>query len=155
MTMQGAINMDIGFNFQRTNDKPLNPRLINFGTLWVKYRKELSLTVNLDNEYKLLSQRTLNQDITFVYGKVKATKILYDDIIGDNIFTPILVLNYCDLAPNECQDRGLQLLDAQTDESSWWKSLNHNTPTDGNIVLDIGYINGIGDASINNNTIAI
>jgi hypothetical protein len=52
-----------------------------------------------------------------------------------------MVVLYCDLPVSQCINRGLPLTNgagqiiAQTNEGEWWKALNHDTATDGAVVV--------------------
>ncbi len=137
--MNASITMDLGYNFARTNNLALNPRRITMRDFNVTYSVQPpEIFVDLIRNYRIFGNRDIDQDVTFAYGRARPSKIFYDDITTGSVITPISVVVYCDLGINNCQDRGLALMDAQTNESSWWKSTSHNsTNGDGNIVLSI------------------
>ena len=139
--MQGAITMDLGFNFDRTNDQLLNPRRINFSDFNITYSTQpATVFVDLITDYQIFGNRNIDQNITFLYARAKPGKTFYDDVTDTSILTPVSVVTYCDLGYTECQNRGIMALDAQTNEAYWWKSVDHKNQAgqDGNIVFALG-----------------
>ena len=138
--MQGAITMDLGFNFDRTNNQPLNPRLINFSDFNITYATQPNINVDMKTDYHIYGEKKIDANITFIYGRAKPGKLLYDDVTTASIITPVSVVFYCDLGYTECQKRGVALMDAQTNEAYWWKSVDHDNQSgkDGNIVFNLG-----------------
>ncbi len=136
-TMKGAITMDLGFNFARTNSQPLNPRKINFGDFNITYiTNPTAIKADLKSDFEIFSNKTLDHNVSFFYGRAKPSKNIYDDVTANNADTPVSIVIYCDLGYTECQNRGIQALVAQTNETNWWKSWDHKTAdSDGNIEL--------------------
>ncbi len=133
--MTGSLDMDLGLNFDRTNDVPLNPRSIQFQDFNLTYASNPRIYVDMDTNYKISGNLNINQNVTFLYGRAKPSKTFYDDVSSANIDTPISVVNYCDLGYTECQNRGIKALIAQTNEFNWWKSTDHNSTALGRIEL--------------------
>ena len=133
--MKGAITMDMGVNYARTNNNPLNPRVINFSELNATLNASPDIHVNLKNDYKVFGTRTVDNNVTFFYGRAKPEQTLYDDVTEANISTPVSVVLYCDLGFAECQNRGVVAVFAQTSEFDWWKSWNHDSALHGNIAI--------------------
>jgi len=139
--MQGAITMDLGFNFDRTNNQLLNPRKINLSDFNITYATQPApVYVDLKTGHQIFGNRNIDQNITFLYARAKPGKIFYDDVTDASIVTPISVVVYCDLGYTECQNRGIMALVAQTNEANWWKSWDHDNQgtQDGNIVFGLG-----------------
>ena len=135
--MQGAITMDLGFNFDRDNNTTLNPRRINFSDFNITYVSTPTINVDMKDDYQIFGNKTIDANITFLYARAKPGKVFYDDVTDTNIFTPVSVVVYCDRGYAECQNRGIMALDAQTNEDNWWKSWDHDNiaSNDGNIEL--------------------
>jgi len=153
--MQGAITMDLGYNFTRDIAVAQNPRLINFKDFNVTYTiQPANVYVDMKNDYKIAKGNdAFDQNITFAYAKVATSKYLYDDINNTSVKTPIYVYVYCDLDRLSCEQRGLNLLNALTNNGNWWKSNTYDnlTKQDGDIVLKVGTIyQGTGIIAISN-----
>jgi hypothetical protein len=158
--MQGAITMDLGFNFPRAINQAMNPRLINFTDFNVTYKAQPSnLYVDMKNNHKIFEENDdLNQNVTFAYAAVATSQYLYDNVQDDSVITPIYVYIYCDLGFTECSNRGLDLIDASTNKGNWWKDNHFDNVAhrDGNIVLTIGGIyEGRGNPTLSDNNIDI
>ena len=152
----GSVNIDIGLNYARAIDKPLNPRKVRFSDLNLSLVSAPKLNVDMVNNYEIADNKNLDNNVTFVYGRVKPSKLLYDDILDDDVTTPISVIIYCDLGYLECLNRIPSMLDAQTNESFWWKSVEHDTVKDGNIVWRLGTpTEGSGTPTISASTATI
>ena len=142
--MQGTLTMDLGLNFDRTYDTPLNPRRINFADFNISLQSNANINVDKIGTHKVFGNLPINQDVTFLYAKAKPGLYFYDDIIDASVVTPISVATFCDLGETECRNRGLQTSGAteiQTNEAFWWRALNH-TDVVGNIAFDIGSSSG-------------
>jgi len=141
--MNGTITMDLGYNFTRTFNMPLNSRLIRMVDFNITYQTNPSnLYVDLKTSHTIRGNLKLDENVTFVYGRAKPNKFFYDDITSNSIVTPVSIVLYCDLGLVECQNRGLasvvngMLADAQTNEADWWFAQQHNTSAgDGNVTL--------------------
>ncbi|MCF6244246.1 MAG: hypothetical protein L3J43_04365 [Sulfurovum sp.] len=132
-SMQGSIKMDLGFNFNRTNNNPLNPRRILFSDFNITYSGSPELSVDMKTDYKIYGNKKITETVDFFYARAKTQQSFYDDIAENSVITPISVVLYCDLGFTECQNRGIMAAFAQTNESNWWKSWNHFSPTDGTV----------------------
>jgi hypothetical protein len=158
--MEGSINMDLGYNYTRTYNTEVNPRSISMNDFNISYRiQPTSLYVEGRNNHEIFGNLDIDQNVTFVYGRAKPGKYFYDDITANSILTPISVTVYCDLGYTQCQNRGIPALLAQTNEFSWWNSVDHDNVTsitgkDGNIVLSIpttgSFTNGTTQTNIVN-----
>lgn len=135
--MQGAITMDLGFNFNRENNTTLNPRRINFSDFNITYASSPDINVDLKTDHQIFGNTNIDANITFLYARAKPGKEFYDDVTEANIDTPVSVVVYCDRGYTECQNRGILALFAQTNEADWWKSWTHDNQNtqDGNIEL--------------------
>jgi hypothetical protein len=151
--MGGAITMDLGYNFKRQNDLPLEPRYITFHDFNVTYKTNpATLYAKGTNNYIIRGNLPLSQNVTFLYGRAKPSKTLYDDITTNSVQTPISVVAYCSLGFTNCQNRGFPLIDAQTNETEWWLVTDHVTAdNDGNITVKLSS----GAATVNPTSINI
>jgi len=131
----GQIELDLGLNFNRRNNRELNPRLLNFADFNVSYVTQPNLNVDLKNNHLIFGDFALDHNISFIYGQAKASKEFYNDITQTNIQTPINILLYCDLGFIECQRRGIDTVNGQMNEGLWWLSTNHQSPQDGLVTL--------------------
>lgn len=153
--MSGAITMDLGYNFNREYNKVLNPRLIKMDDFNITYSTQpAAVYVDLKTDHKIYGNIQLDQNVSFFYGRAKASKDFYDDVTDTSIATPVSVVIYCDLGYTECQDRGILALWAQTNEVDWWLSWDHvSTDGDGNITLLAGSpTEGAGSPSVSSAT---
>jgi len=136
---EGSANINLALNFDRKEDKAVNPFKLTI--------QDLNLS-ETDNEVS--KQTTVEQSTTFLYARAQATKPLYDNVTQTSVKTPIMVQVYCDKWPaSEENCPGIDLLNGYS-EPHWWLSLNHNqTAGDGTIALQPGTTtpNG-GSASI-------
>lgn len=142
--MGGAITMDLGYNFNRRFDTVLNPRQIQMNDFNITYTTNPpGIHVDMQTDYKIFGNRTLDQNVSFFYGRAKPGKFFYEDVIAASVNTPVSIVVYCDLGFTECQERGIQSPFAGTNEPNWWLSIDHSTNTtneDGDIVLERGNI---------------
>jgi len=136
-SQQGTLGLDIGLNYDRTNDTPLNPRFIHFGDINITYAPNIRLSVEQRMNHEISNILGVDSNISFQYARVKPAKLFYDDVTADNVITPISIVVYCDLGYTECQNRGISALNGQTDEFDWWKAWDHDNQIDrdGNIEL--------------------
>ena len=154
--MEGAIKMNLGYNFVRTYNQVLNPRYIEFKDFNITYvTNPADIHADLTNNHQIFGDRILDQNVSFFYGRAKPSKFFYEDITASSVDTPVSIVIYCgdDLSFAECQDRGVQAAFAQTNEVNWWLSLDHNTDdADGNVVLQTGAITeGAGAPTVSSN----
>ncbi|MCW8821400.1 MAG: hypothetical protein OQK45_04160, partial [Sulfurovum sp.] len=140
--MNGSITMDLGYNFKRNYNEPMNPRFIQMNDFNLTYTSNPSgIKADLKSDFEIFGNKTLDQNITFLYGRAKAGKFFYEDIITPSVNTPVSIVTYCDLGFTVCQDRGILAALAGTNEGDWWLSVDHRTTDgDGDIVLTVGSI---------------
>jgi hypothetical protein len=142
--MRGAIRMNLGYNFMRANNLPLDPRFITMNSFDLRYTTPIAnVNVNMDTNHQIESVMRLDQNVSFLYGKVKPSKDLYNDVTTTSILTQQSVSVYCStlLGAQECQNRGIPILTSQTNEAEWWRSATHDsTRGDGRVSLQIGNI---------------
>jgi len=143
--MKGSIKMNLGYNFRRTYDQPLNPRYIEFKDFNITHittpMSPTNIYADLTNDHKIFGDKILDHNVSFLYGRAKPTKFFYEDITVATVTTPVSIVAYCDMNFSACQDRGIQALFAQTNEANWWLSLDHNSiDSDGDVVLLRGSI---------------
>lgn len=140
--MLGAITMDLGYNFKRDYNKTLNPRYIVFKdfniTHAINSNTPTHIYADLTDDHKIFGDKTLDQNVTFVYGRAKPSQDFYDDVTANFVDTPISVVIYCDQDPVTCS-AVYNITNGtfrQTDEYNWYLSLEHITnENDGNITL--------------------
>jgi hypothetical protein len=156
-TNVGSLTLDLGYNFDRSISSPMNPIYVNFKDLNVTDAAQpTTLYVELDKYHKIYGDKdSVDQNITFVYGRAKANKFFYDDIASNSVETPVSIVAYCDLGLIECQNRGLAniasglLSDAQSNENNWWFVQQHSISSgDGNVFL-LGSVNPANPSAIN------
>ncbi|MDQ7047955.1 MAG: putative Ig domain-containing protein [Sulfurovum sp.] len=140
--MRGSIMMDLGYNYPRTYNTPLNPKSVRINDFNISYASQPEkLHVEGKEDHQIFGNRTINQDIVFAYARAKPYKNFYDDITTNSIVNPISIVTYCDLGLNLCQDRGLanlatgMLIDSLSNESGWWYAQQHDVDSDGTVVL--------------------
>ena len=137
--MSGAMTMDLGYNFKREMNKPINPRDITFNDFTLSYQTiPNGVYADMTNNYQIKEVKTLDTNVNFVYGRAKPSQYLYDDILANQVLTPISTVIYCEHGSVDCSAvYGLPTLNALTDEFDWYLSLGHvMTPDgDGNITL--------------------
>jgi hypothetical protein len=138
--MKGSIYMDLGFNFDRTINQPLNPRLIQVSDFNLTLTNQpATLNVDTITNYKVATNIHVDQNITFAYARAKAGKYFYDDVTANSVTTPISVEVYCDLGFNLCAQRGIDVINGQTSDARWWKVVAHDNVgrNDGRIALQV------------------
>jgi len=138
--MEGSLRMDLGYNYARTYNTQVNPISVSMNDFNISYTTQPNqLYVEGTNNHKIFGNVDVDQNVTFVYARAKPGRFFYDDVTTNSIRTPVSVIVYCDLGVKNCQDRGVPLMGAQTNESNWWKSVDHDNVTDkdGNIALSI------------------
>ena len=133
--MNGSITMDLGYNYPRTNNTPMNPISVKMNNFSIGYTTQPNtLYVEGLNNHKILGKKTIDKTVNFFYGRVKPAQEYYQTAEA-SMKTPISTVIYCNLGYQKCQDRGIMAKYAQTNEKNWWKSLDHDNQTnkDGNI----------------------
>ncbi|WP_373033148.1 hypothetical protein [Sulfurovum sp.] len=151
--MKGKITMDLGYNFVRAMNVPLNPRDIHMRDFNLTYTTPpTGIYADLTNNHEIFGNINMDQNVTFMYGRAKPAQTYYETI-NNNIDTPVSVIVYCDLGYTECQNRNIMALVAQTNEANWWKSWDHNNnPTlggmDGTIELVSAPTTALNDTSV-------
>jgi len=136
--MQGSIYMDLGFNFDRTINQPVNPRYIWISDFNLTLTNQPSvLNVNTITNYKVYTNVRVDQNISFAYARSKPGKYFYDDITANSVITPISVEVYCDLGYKTCAQHGIDVNNGQTNDARWWKVIAHDNVgrQDGRIAL--------------------
>ncbi len=137
--MLGAITMDLGYNFKRDYNNTLNPRYIEFHDFNITYIvNPPNIKADLQSNHQIFGDKTLDTNVTFVYGRSKPSQDFYDDVITNSITTPISIVVYCDQDPITCSAvYNLETVLSKTNEFDWYLSRGHvMTPdNDGNITL--------------------
>ena len=139
--MEGAITMDLGYNFKRDYNKTLNPRYIefhDFNITYVSYPNPTEIYADLTDDHKIFGDKELDHNVTFVYGRAKPSQDFYDDVTADSILTPISIVFFCDQDPITCSAvYNIETVLSKTDEFDWYLSRGHvMTDNDGNITLE-------------------
>ena len=141
--MNASIDMDLSYNFDRTNNTPVNPRAIRFSDFNVTYTAPPSkLYFNMRDNYKVESRRAINQNVTFVYGRVKPSQLFYDNVTTDKAITPLSITAYCADVRGTClNDYNLSVISnnpARSNEAFWWFVQQHNqNQAEGSVALDV------------------
>ncbi len=136
--MKAAIDMDLGYNFNRSYNIPSNPVYIAFKDFNLTLASQpSSLQANGKSTYEVFGNMDLDQNVTFIYGRAKPSKYFYDDVTANSVTTPISVEVYCDLGYTTCQNLGIDTVNGQTGDAYWWRSTSHDNvgAQDGNIIL--------------------
>jgi hypothetical protein len=130
--------MDLGYNFNREMNNTLNPRKMTMVDFNLTFTTNPSgIMVDLERDYQIVKQKELDQSVTFVYGRVKSSKKLYD-ATENNIDTPISVVVYCDLGLIECATRDVNLSDYnQSNEFDWFTPVNFNNDASMDGLIDL------------------
>ena len=155
--MEGTVTMDLGFNFRRQMNRPLNPRGIRFGDFIVQYSGAQTIAVDTNISKEIKGVKDNNQTVFFYYGRVKPSKLFYQDITAPSVVTPIIIETYCDsitLGVTECNNRGLLV---KSNDLTWWKSVYHNSTNGHGVVgLNVGIpIEGAGTPTISTQNVPI
>ena len=134
--MQGAITMDLGYNYDRQYNAPFNPIWMHVQELNISSSSQpTQLFVEGKTDHKIYGVLSIDQNVTFVYGRAKPNRYLYDDVTANSIVTPVSIVAYCDMNVTECQNRGLaviatgMLADTKSNEEHWWFVENHDMTT--------------------------
>jgi len=153
--MNGSIDMDLGYNFDRAMNAPINPRAIHFSDFNVMYTTPpAKLYFRYRNDYKVEAQRVIDQNVTFVYGRVKPTQNFYDSVTETSVVTPLSITAYCDDVTNVClNDYRIGVIadnniSTRSNEAFWWFVQSHNQANgEGSILLSTPSNFGISDTS--------
>jgi len=127
------------FNYQREVSTPINPFEINGTDVDVNVTSKYVSTVDSTITDNIKGGKVADQNATFVYARVKATKDFYDDIKTNSVKTPIKVEVYCDKWPaSEANCPGVAVIEGATNNPIWFISTTHDMNSlDGNILLTI------------------
>jgi hypothetical protein len=125
------------FNYQREVSTPINPFEINGTDVDVNVTSKYVSTVDSTITDNIKGGKVADQNATFVYARVKATKDFYDDIKTNSVKTPIKVEVYCDKWPaSEANCPGVAVIEGATNNPIWFISTTHDMNSlDGNITL--------------------
>ena len=141
----GTTFIQYKLNFDRKTNLLVNPFEIDLSNVDI-------IEVNVTTPPVSGTTGTLtNQKATYYYARSRASKFFYEDIIENNIDTPVIIDVYCDLSPSACSATGIDTILGAINEDNWFVSLGH-TPADGNITLMVGnpLIEGTGSPTVNN-----
>lgn len=72
--MKGAITMDLGYNYARTVNTPVNPQYVRFSDFNITYVTNPNISVDLVNYHKIAGSLSLDDNITFLYGRTHAPR---------------------------------------------------------------------------------
>lgn len=136
----GTTSIRYKLNFDRKQHLVVNPI-------------QLLLTdTDITDTDNVLGNDSEDQSATLFFARSRTSKFFYDDVIENNVTTPILIDVYCDLGFTACGNLGIDTVFAQTNEYEWWLSYYHDVNNnDGNITLKVGDISpttGTGNASV-------
>ncbi len=115
----GVANISIPFNFTKDLNVPSNPFDLNVSDITATETITDGLstkasTNDIDRTYS-------NQNITFVYSRVRASRKLYPEITEISEKTPIFSDIYCDFNPSiDCNTFVTNLSDDIINENSWF-----------------------------------
>ncbi|NPA99475.1 MAG: hypothetical protein GXO43_08860, partial [Crenarchaeota archaeon] len=140
---EGSLVMDLGFNFDRSFNQPLNPIYMNIEDFNLSYvNQPSSLVVEGMTDHKVEAKETIDQNITFIYAIAHPNLYMYDNVIDESVQTPIAIQAYCNLGLIACQDRGLDtitsgmLSNTISNLKDWWFIENHSSNgVDGTLYL--------------------
>jgi len=114
-TTEGKAYITININFPRKFNEAINPFDMNISNIDITDIDGVTGNSNDIGEAR------------FYYAKVKSSSDLYDDVIDNNISTPIEIRLFCNKSLQECQEYGIDTTKGMTNEYDWWLSLEHNT----------------------------
>ena len=140
---EGSLTMDLGFNFDRRFNQPVNPVYMNIGDFNLSYATQpTSLVVAGETHHNISTKEAIDQNVSFIYAITQPNLFFYDNITGQSVKTPISVTAYCDLGLVMCQNRGLDtitsglLSDVESNKKAWWFVEKHSSGgEDGTIYL--------------------
>jgi hypothetical protein len=138
---QGELGIQLRINYDRDPRLPLNPRFFHIGNFIISYAyNPSSIYVNMSQNHVIQGIHGLNQNITFVYGRILPAQTLYDDVTAAQVTTPVSMAVYCDFLPNVCQQHGIVTNNTATPYFGWWINPNHDSDQgDGTIDLRINH----------------
>jgi len=123
----GSANLDIGLNFVRQYNTPINPFSLHI------------VDVNVtDTDAVFGTDTSIDTNATYLYARAHPTRYLYDEITESSVNTPVMIQVYCDKWPAATATTCPQVdtMQGQTNEAYWWLATEHNVSTgDGAVVL--------------------
>jgi len=138
------------FNYDRANNKPINPFEINGSNINITVN---SLYISSSGvSATITGSSSAEQNATFVYGRARSTKYFYDDITTNSANTPIKVEVYCDKWPASANCPSVDVLNGATNDAKWYISTSHNTDNgDGHIYpfIDASYSASVSPSEAN------
>ncbi len=129
-------NLNAYFNFKREYNNPINPFRLSFGQLNVESPNE-EIAVDLQKSFIPSGSKNLNSTKTLYYAKVRSESDFYDEVVDDNVTTPIYVAIFCDKSLDYCKNYGIDVNKSVTNEYDWWLSLNHDGTSEGEAILKV------------------
>ncbi len=143
--MKGAITMDLGYNYDRVVNQPVNPRFVHFSNLSFAYVSNPPISVDRITDHHVSGTLPLDHNITFIYGRVHAPRYRVECSGTGNCSTatspnqPLKFYTefYYDAAASVEANSTLTTLSQEADRSvdsiRWYTNTQHNEGRDGNI----------------------
>ncbi|MFT7878752.1 MAG: hypothetical protein ABXS91_00005 [Sulfurimonas sp.] len=124
------------FNYQRNNNQPVNPFDVPGSDI------NISVASSYKNNTKTVTGSGVGSaasNVTFYFGRTKASKEFYEDITGDSVDTPVAVYVYCNTQETSyawCDDHRIDTVFGQTSIPHWWLNTAHKNSLDGSVTLN-------------------
>jgi len=135
-TTETNVSQQLMFNFERTNNAPVNPFDYNVTDINISVQSEYTGTAP-DSPVTIRGSAVgtgANQS-HFFYGRTKASKELYNNVDSSSKNTPILLQVYCNSWPAVCPQLA-NITYLNTSDNDWKINQDHNaSKDDGNITL--------------------
>ena len=148
------ISKKLEFNFQRAQNIPANPFIIDGSRLAINITSNYIDPIDGDtadiNGSRIGStitstciappdggcvQLDANTSASFYFGRTRASREFYEDIRDESIPTPISIDVFCSLGYTACTNLGIDTINGQITERDWWISDTHNTNSDGSVSI--------------------
>ncbi len=118
----GADENRLLLNYERFNNQEVIPFVVDGGEVVF----EVKATYGADS---VTGESNASGKAHFYYAKTRPSSYFYEDVVEDNIFTPIMIAVYCDPLKDADNCTGRNIIDTvlgSTDERNWYISQTHN-----------------------------
>jgi len=148
--MKGAISMDLGYNYERMVNVAVNPRRVVFRDFNITFASNPDISVDLINDHKVYGNLELDDNVTFLYGRVHAPRyrVECNSTVACSTTTspnrPLVLYNefYYDQTASIDANDTLTAFSSETNRSvdsvNWYKNYMH-AQSDGNVSSVVQY----------------
>jgi len=145
------IASQILFDYNRTNNTPLNPVKINGTEVNTTITSEYKNAKAPEGNATITGTTLADGNATFYYARIRPAKDFYHKVTAAQKNTPVLIDVYCSLGYTGCSNLGIDTISGEFANNGlkWWLALQHDqTKNDGNITLSISGVGALNTTNV-------